>query len=75
MKTIILHVPDEADEAQVLAALRALQQQTPFYLESDLAHLPGPSATPSAWQQRLQAAQASADVSYEDARTLLGLCG
>ncbi|MEJ7659791.1 MAG: hypothetical protein WKG07_09265 [Hymenobacter sp.] len=67
-------MPDEAGEAKVLAALRALQQETPFYLESDLAHFARPSATPAAWQQRLQDAEASADVSYEDARRLLGLC-
>lgn len=69
MKTIVLHVPNEADEAKVLAALRELQQQTPFYLKSDLDTLPGPAQTPAEWQQRLNQAEASADVSYEAARS------
>ena len=68
MKTIVLCVPDDADEAAVLAALRELQQKTSFYLEADAAALPGPSASPAEWTERLRQAEASADVSYEEAR-------
>ncbi len=68
MKTIVLCVPDDADEAAVLAALRELQQKTSFYLESDAATLPGPAASPAEWTERLRQAEASADVSYEEAR-------
>lgn len=53
MKTIILHVPDEAGEAKVLAALRALQQETPFYLESDF---------PASGSQPLTAAEVEAEI-------------
>lgn len=73
MKTIVLHVPDEANEAQVLAALRELQQKTPFYLASDVEALPGPATTPAEWTERLRQAEASEDISYEDARIRLGI--
>ena len=73
MKTIVLHVPDEADETQVLTALRELQQRTPFYLESDLMALPGPALTPAEWEQRLLAAEASGFVSLEEAKARFGL--
>ena len=73
MKTIILHVPDEADEAQILAELRALQQKTPFYLESDFEALPGPAATPAEWEQRLREADASGFVTFEEAKARFGL--
>ena len=73
MKTIVLHVPDEADEAAVLAALRELQQKTPFYLESDFDTLPGPAASPAEWTERLRQAEASGDVSYEEARARFNL--
>lgn len=73
MKTIVLHVPDEADEASVLAALRELQASIPFSMESlpieaDAAQLPTAAKSPAEWAQRLQTAEASADVSYEEAR-------
>ena len=68
MKTIVLHVPDEADEARVLAALRELQQRVSFYLASESAPLPGPAGSPAELEQRLKAADDSADVSCEAAR-------
>lgn len=73
MKPIILHAPDEADETQVLAALRELQQKTPFYLESDFDALPGPAASPAEWTERLRRAEASGDVSHEAARARFAL--
>ncbi|RZJ58473.1 MAG: hypothetical protein EOO55_00585 [Hymenobacter sp.] len=72
MKTIVLHVPDEADEATVLAALRELQALIPFSVEAspaaDAIQLPTAAKSPAEWEQRLRIAEASADVSYEDAR-------
>ncbi len=73
MKSITLLLPDEADEAAVLAALRELQQKTLFYLESDLEALPGPAASPAEWEQRLREAEDSDDLSVEEARAYLGL--
>jgi len=73
MKIIVLHVPEEADEARVLAALRALQATTPFYLESDFERLPGPARSADEWEERIRAAEASADVSYEAACARFGL--
>ena len=73
MKTIVLHVPDEADEASVLAALRELQQKTPFYLEADLDALFGPALTPAEWEQRLLASEASGTVSWEEAKARFNL--
>jgi hypothetical protein len=73
MKTIVLHVPDEADEASVLAALRELQQTTPFYLENDLDALFGPAFTPAEWEQRLKESEASGTVSWEEAKARFNL--
>lgn len=73
MKTIVLHVPNEADEAKVLTALRELQQETPFYLETDFELLPGPALTPVEWEQRLKEAEASGFVSLEEAKARFGL--
>lgn len=68
MKTMVLHVSDEADETQGLAALGEVQQKILFYLESDFDALPGPVASPAEWTERLRQAEASGAVSYEEAR-------
>ena len=66
-------MPDEADETAVVAALRQLQQKTPFYLESDFDALPRAAASPAEWEQRLREAEASGTVSGEEAKARFGL--
>lgn len=73
MKTIVLHVPDEADETRVLNALRELQQNIPFYLEADYDRLFGPARTPEEWEQRLRESEASGSVSLEEAKARFNL--
>ncbi|RZK19534.1 MAG: hypothetical protein EOO56_13975 [Hymenobacter sp.] len=71
MKTIVLHVPDAAAEASVLAALRELQTLVQFSVEespADTIQLPTAPTSSAEWEQRLRVAEASADVSYEEAR-------
>lgn len=68
MKTIILHVPNEADEATVLAALRELQQKTPFYLESDTGQLPGCDWSAEEVKAEILRARQGVGVSLAEAR-------
>ncbi len=73
MKTIILHVPDEAGEAKVLAALRALQQETPFYLESDFPGSIGQPLTAAEVEAEILTARQGQPISLTPARPQFGL--
>ena len=68
MKTIVLLVPDEADEAAVLAALRELQQKTPFYLESESGQLPGCDWSVEAVETEIVQARQGEGLSLAEAR-------
>ena len=68
MKTIVLHVPDEANEAVVLAALRELQQKTPFYLESETGQLPGCDWSADAVEAEILEARQGQGISLAEAR-------
>lgn len=68
MRTIVLHVPDEADEAEVLAALRELQQQVPFYLEPESGELPGCDWSAEAIANEILRARQGSIISLAEAR-------
>lgn len=73
MKTIVLHVPNEADEARVLAALRDLQQQTPFYLESETLGLPDRPLTPDEIEVEILEARQGQPIALAQARQQFGV--
>ena len=68
MKTIVLHVPDDADEAGVLAALRKLQQTASFYVESDTGQLPGCDGSAEALEKEILLARQGQAVPLAEAR-------
>lgn len=74
MRTIVLHVPDEADEAAVLAALAALLDKKLIELDTDLPlSWPGPPLAATAYADKLGQALTAPRMSAEDAKKRLGL--
>jgi hypothetical protein len=74
MKTIVLHVPDEADEATVMAALAELLDKKLIEMDTELPmSWPGPPLTAEAYADKLGQALAAPRLSVEDARKRLGL--
>ena len=74
MKTIVLHVPDEADEAAVLATLAELLAKKMIQLDTDLPlSWPGQPLAADAYAANLRQALAAPRMSAEDAKKRLGL--
>lgn len=74
MKTIVLHVPDEADEVAVLATLTELLDKKLIELDTDLPlSWPGPPLAADAYADKLGQALAAPRMSAEDAKKRLGL--
>lgn len=74
MKTIVLHVPEPANEAAVLAALAELLDKKMIELDPDLPLAwPGPPLSATAYTAKLTQALASPRMSFEEAKQRLGL--
>ena len=74
MKTLILHVPEPANEAVVLAALSELLDKNLIELDTDLpVSWPGPPLSTEELHRQLAQALASPRMSAEEAMQRLGL--
>ena len=74
MKTLILHVPEPANEAVVLATLSELLDRKLIELDSDLpVSWPGPPLSTEEHHRRIAQALASPRMSAEEAMKRLGL--
>ena len=74
MRTMIVHVPEPANEAAVLATLAELLAKKMIEIDSDLPlGWPGPSLSAEAYAGKLAQALAAPRMSAEEARQRLGL--
>lgn len=74
MKTPVLHVPEPANEAAVLAALTELLNKNMIELDSELPlGWPGQALSHKAYDDKLAQAIAAPRMSAEEARKRLGL--
>jgi len=74
MKTIVLRVPEPANEAAVLAALMELLNQKMIELDSELPlSWPGQALSTEAYEGKLAQALAAPRMSAEEAEKRLGL--